>query len=170
MAHAWSTVSSEWGGAQGQLLPPAKALSSWPSSSAALSFERPARPITDSPCGVALCNSQEAEAVEAAAHALLREVWEVVSACGWAPWPAACQVLPAPKLPGCTVERRTTASHKRVPQPPPLRSRPTEQVDENYLDARSIGWDRGRWAALRDQYLGRHYKDVWAAYRWGWLR
>uniref|UniRef100_A0A7S3R0D6 C-terminal processing peptidase n=1 Tax=Dunaliella tertiolecta TaxID=3047 RepID=A0A7S3R0D6_DUNTE len=59
--------------------------------------------------------AEEREAIDAAAHQLIREVWEV--------------------------------------------------VDDNYLDARSSGWDRTRWAQIRDGALAKHYSDTTAAHR-----
>ncbi|KXZ42218.1 hypothetical protein GPECTOR_180g254 [Gonium pectorale] len=58
---------------------------------------------------------QEADRATAAAHSLIREVWEV--------------------------------------------------VDGNYLDARSTGFDRQRWAQLRDAALAVPYRDTAAGYR-----
>ncbi len=42
-----------------------------------------------------------------------------------------------------------------------------EVVDANYLDARSTGFDRDRWAGLRDAALGQSYRDTGGAHRWG---
>lgn len=39
-------------------------------------------------------------------------------------------------------------------------------VDANYLDARSTGFDRDRWAGLRDAALGQSYRDTGGAHRW----
>jgi len=39
------------------------------------------------------------------------------------------------------------------------------QVDDNYLDARSSGWDRTRWAKLRDEALAKHYSDTTTVHR-----
>lgn len=40
-----------------------------------------------------------------------------------------------------------------------------EVVDANYLDARSTGFDRDRWAGLRDAALGQSYRDTGGAHR-----
>ncbi|GFR42289.1 hypothetical protein Agub_g3187, partial [Astrephomene gubernaculifera] len=40
-----------------------------------------------------------------------------------------------------------------------------EVVDANYLDARASGFDRRRWAELRDEGLSRSYRDTAAGYR-----
>ncbi|KAI8471898.1 MAG: ClpP/crotonase [Monoraphidium minutum] len=38
-------------------------------------------------------------------------------------------------------------------------------VDASYMDARQAGFDRGKWAELRDKALARRYKDVAAVHR-----
>lgn len=40
-----------------------------------------------------------------------------------------------------------------------------EVVDSNYLDARSTGFNRDRWAELRDEALAGSYRDTAAGYR-----
>lgn len=40
------------------------------------------------------------------------------------------------------------------------------QVNDNYLDARSSGWDRSRWAQLRDEALAKRYSDTTTVHRW----
>ncbi|KAF5826678.1 ClpP/crotonase-like domain-containing protein [Dunaliella salina] len=40
-----------------------------------------------------------------------------------------------------------------------------EVVDGNYLDARSSGWNRERWAQIRDNALAQHYSDTTAVHR-----
>ena len=39
------------------------------------------------------------------------------------------------------------------------------QVNDNYLDARSSGWDRTRWAQLRDEALAKRYSDTPTVHR-----
>ena len=40
-----------------------------------------------------------------------------------------------------------------------------EVVDQNYLDARSTGFDRAKWAQLRDNALAQQYSSTAGVYR-----